>query len=753
MKRAVSTLVAIGLVSLVVGGCPSEIQLNNNVTPDAAWTNECDPYEDEDDDGILNGHEGCMYATDTDGDGIPDYQDYDSDNDGLPDQLEAGDNVINTPPTDFDGDGIPDFRDYDSDNDGVSDGDEDRDHNGIVGQCGVYCPDLDPAQCGQGQVCLASGLCDPPVTFECAQGETDPLNPDTDGDGISDADEGSFICNPRSESNPSGRRAVKYYTPTAGKFQIGVEADAMVQEQTIVNRSDEKCGDTAKEDEDGDGLANCEDPDCYNTSACDASSATFDLQEESSNTAGFVLTRKPLASTVEEENSMIIDELTTALGNANVTMRASGSSKILLDEYPTVVRAMLDISGMPLTTVSELRNNVMSVLTGKLENEYTNLPAPFGPTTSNFILAFSVQLRTPPSGLGEPYVVVMGAVATTLDYNDSTKSTGFNVDDASNGSGLAAPGDGHEAECETYLVATQPVADIIWIIDESGSMSEEQQSVATNAVNFFNRAIAYGLDFRMGVTDVHIGNDGMFCTDDGQSNDFFLTPTSLSQFQACALEPWGSLTYEGGSEHGITQGYNAIVNHLPRMNAPDRIRPEAQLVIIYVSDEAAQEVQTSCGSSPPWDPACIQAEVQPTINLLLGLSNPEGQGTAHAIVGPPPSGCSTAPDPGGGYLEIATATGGQIASVCQADLGATLQIIIEDIVANSSPVVLHHYPISVSVAAAKDGVALERSRLDGFDYRSSANTIVFVNQEFDPLNPSEVIVSYERWITTILPPD
>ena len=125
---------------------------------------------------------------------------------------------------------------------------------------------------------------------------------------------------------------------------------------------------------------------------------------------------------------------------------------------------------------------------------------------------------------------------------------------------------------------------------------------------------------------------------------------------------------------------------------------------------------------------------------------------AHAIVGPPPSGCSTA-SVGGGYVEIATATGGQIAAVCQADLGSTLQIIIEDIVANSSPVVLQHYPISVSVAAAKDGIALERSRLDGFDYRSSANTIVFVNQEFDPLNPSEVLVSYERWITDLLPPD
>ena len=471
-------------------------------------------------------------------------------------------------------------------------------------------------------------------------------------------------------------------------------------------------------------------------------------QDPNASAAGFAITRKPLAATVEEENTMIINELITVLGSANVMMRASGSSKILLDEYPTVVRAMVDLTGMSATTVSEMRNSIMAILMGRLENEYTNLPDAFGATASNFVLSFSVQERTPV--IGDRYIVIMGGLGTNLDYNDSTKTTGFHVDDAANGSCLAAPGDGHEAECETYLVATQPVADIIWIIDESGSMSQEQQSVAANAVNFFNRAIAYGLDFRMGVVDVNIANNGVLCTGQGQSNDFFLTPANLSQFQACALEPWGSLTYEGGTEHGITQGYNAIVNHLPRANAPNRIRPDAQLVLIYVSDEAAQEVQTAC--NPDTDPVCIQAEIQPTLNLLNGISNPEGQGTAHAIVGPPPSGCSTA-SLGSGYVEIATATGGQVASVCQSDLGATLQIIIEDIVANSSPVVLHHYPISVSVAAAKDGLALERSRLDGFDYRSSANTIVFVNQEFDPLHPSEVIVSYERWITNLIPPD
>jgi hypothetical protein len=188
----------------------------------------------------------------------------------------------------------------------------------------------------------------------------------------------------------------------------------------------------------------------------------------------------------------------------------------------------------------------------------------------------------------------------------------------------------------------------------------------------------------------------------------------------------------------------------------NRIRPDAQLVVIYVSDERADELEDAgcigdTSGDPPIDAGCIQTVIQETLDLLTGFSNPEGVGKAHAIVGPHPGNCPTASESGRGYTEIVSYLGGQVGSVCQSDLGATMQIIIEDIVASSSPVVLRYVPISVSIACSKDGVALSRSRQDGFDYRASANTLVFVGQEFDPLHPSEVLVSYERWVTDIVP--
>lgn len=81
-------------------------------------------------------------TVDTDGDGIPNYQDLDSDGDGIPDNVEAQTSTEYTAPSgndadndglddayessglsaiDTDGDGTPDFLDTDSDNDGTGD--------------------------------------------------------------------------------------------------------------------------------------------------------------------------------------------------------------------------------------------------------------------------------------------------------------------------------------------------------------------------------------------------------------------------------------------------------------------------------------------------------------------------------------------------------------------------------------------------------------------------------------------------------
>ncbi len=99
---------------------------------------------DSDNDTILDLHEG---ATDYDNDGLANFIDPDSDGDCVLDRVEAR----GMPPADSDLDGHPDFLDRDSDNDGVPDQGEDANCNGLVDNH-----------------------------------ESNPLEVDTDGDGVSD---------------------------------------------------------------------------------------------------------------------------------------------------------------------------------------------------------------------------------------------------------------------------------------------------------------------------------------------------------------------------------------------------------------------------------------------------------------------------------------------------------------------------------------------------------------------------------------
>ena len=114
-----------------------------------------DDFTDVNNDGWDDGAFG-QEIIDTDEDGLPDYLDRDSDNDGISDVLEGGfedqdddqqidnfedfdsdgwdDNSAGKIIPDTDGDGIPDFQEIDSDNDGIPDAEEigeDCDNDGL----------------------------------------------------------------------------------------------------------------------------------------------------------------------------------------------------------------------------------------------------------------------------------------------------------------------------------------------------------------------------------------------------------------------------------------------------------------------------------------------------------------------------------------------------------------------------------------------------------------------------------------------
>jgi hypothetical protein len=290
-------------------------------------------------------------------------------------------------------------------------------------------------------------------------------------------------------------------------------------------------------------------------------------------------------------------------------------------------------------------------------------------------------------------------------------------------------------------------------------MDDNRQDIVNNANNFFARALASGLDFRMGVTGVCDPKGsfkaavGKFCskistnTSDDGGQDRFLLPSEQAIFSSCVNNPPG---YEGGSEYGLTAALEAVKKHLPRAaNTPEKVRPDAKLVIITVTDEVPQELGNGTLSYSDFDKcaldpakqAAVQGFIKPHLDTLSGVTDPEAQATYHLIGGVCNNGCSA--DIAHGYRELAQQLGGEIADVCQKNLGASLQQIVDNVIGAASPVRLAHVPISASLAVMLDGAPLKRSRAGGFDYRASANSLAFINVPF--VKGSVVVASYKRW--------
>jgi hypothetical protein len=713
--------------------------------PDVS-SGQCIPGQDTDGDQVPDEVEGCG-GVDTDGDKIPDFTDTDSDNDKVLDKIEAGPDPAH--PVDSDGDGVPDYRDKDSDNDGVEDGDEDLNGDGLLGcclsTCGEKrkgCREAKPDECGAGQTC-GSGSCQPAVDFLCSNGESNPKLPVTFPGNKPDKDLPTFVCRKDGETSSLGLKVMQFRKSAVGDWHVALEKEAVYGEATLASPK-----------------------------AMEAV-ANFDLVGPDQAVAGFIVSLPTGGLDVSQLASGLATKITTQLpGKANVAQLVSGTITTSHDKFPTVVGTQLELTLSGPKNAPALRNDLLPLILSRPPADLSQLPPPnFGPSSASHILAFQTLLR--PDGR----LLVMGAIAEKGMVQDAKRATGFHLDDLSNGTGLATATDGDTIECDPFVLAGKPIADIIWVVDESGSMDDNRQDIVNNATDFFARALKSGLDFRMAVTGVKDPTEagvqpGKFCSrasadieDDG-GDDRFLLSTEQSTFQACVQNP---PYYEGGFEFGLTNAFQAVTRHLPRKpgSVGDllKIRSEATLVLVIASDEAPEELKFGTfwnGKTGILWPAdydiqtcstpqlgAVQSFVQDWVTLFQGNNpthGPEAKAIVHLIGGV----CKV--DCGGGWMpieypwgyeQIVKATGGQIADICQKNLGTTLQLIIDSVAGAASPAVLDLVPISASLAVAIGQTQLARSRVQGFDYNSAANSLLFIGVNFS--KGDQVVASYRRW--------
>ena len=539
--------------------------------------------------------------------------------------------------------------------------------------------------------------------------------------GAADASNQPVVCIPRTDDNPDGLKDVKYLDSSEtvypqSDWRIALEPDAEVHWGAVADLAPHEAV------------------------------MLFDLSQPDVELAGFLVSRTAATDDAPTEAHLmenVLRQVVSAI--SQVSARSSGSNIQSLDGFDVVVGMTLDVVTSSTTDVVRLREAVLPALLGRSDQQVSFPDVGWhGGNDRRFVITMQVLHR------GEAdQVLLVGSVARASDYEDRHRKTALHGDDFANGTNLTVSLNGEARECEDRLLDKQAMADVIWLDDESITMRKYRENVATHATTFFERAELAGLDFRMGVTETDDGKEGIFASREAASpsGDRWLYPGDLAEFQENINNPSGPDSPDGALEHGLTAAQATLDRHLPRSDSdPSRIRPDASLTLILMTDERAQELEDAEIFEDGSGMTLINAEQAAAVETMVAPLKEhleENRAVFHLIGVPESGGCVT--EIGYGYFGLVQATGGQFGSICQAGLGPTIDSIIEQIIGEASPIQLDYVPISSSITVMRDGVPVPRSRERGWDFRRTSNSIVFFDMPVDPANPADIVIGYRRW--------
>jgi hypothetical protein len=324
-------------------------------------------------------------------------------------------------------------------------------------------------------------------------------------------------------------------------------------------------------------------------------------------------------------------------------------------------------------------------------DESTNGPLPWNLSTDEE-KTFTITY-TPTDDLGDNAFIEIAS-------NDSSSPTRVNTE------GL---GDYYGWVTDEFEQETLKDIDILFVVDNSGSMNRVQTSLADNFDIFINIFAASGVDYHIAfiTTDnpIFVGEivTPLFADPIGEAN---------SQIRSIG-------TYGSANEKGIDTSYESLRGAGNAAPGSEFFREDAKLVIIYISDED--------------DHSSITPAVAATYFLALKMSS--SYVTAHAVIGDVPVGCGSA-QPGHLYNDIAMLMSGTSLSICATDWGTPMEQLAVESMVNSSFKLSDNNPVEQTIEVTVDGIVSY-----DWTYDSIYNSVVFDVMSI-PQNGQSIEISY-----------
>lgn len=381
-------------------------------------------------------------------------------------------------------------------------------------------------------------------------------------------------------------------------------------------------------------------------------------------------------------------------------------------------------------SIRRLRDELLFELAPFSRQDASGLPSSTGSPEDHFRVEISVIYRKNSSGKGQNLLTVAVAPFDKFRKVDKVR---FRLDDLTNTTNVAESVDDHLVRCELHTPKNGvPKAEFYWVIDQSGSMYREHSIVQNFANKFENKVKNTSLDYRLGVTNMVTQNKGHLAPSLWMTSGSKFS-NAIQKYTSRNCSSTGAWRCNGSVESGLEVGM-AGVRYMKGLagNNPtpaERARSNAEIVTIFMSDEAAQG--NHAGAK--------QFFKKHTTSFAL---------TAHQSQGS----CGPGrPAPAGDYKQVALGSGGAFADLCRGDLRKTLEKIIIKATGASSRFVLDRTPISSSLRVYLNGTWVPRSQDNGFDYFAERNSLSFFGKYRPQYNkkgdksPDYISVSFETF--------
>lgn len=248
---------------------------------------------------------------------------------------------------------------------------------------------------------------------------------------------------------------------------------------------------------------------------------------------------------------------------------------------------------------------------------------------------------------------------------------------------------GHKVEQHAYVTPAQNAVDVVLIVDDSGSMKEDQAKLASRMAGMLTDLDSLNIDYQVCYTTTDIDYYKGSPLKWADLNSYIMKKNSPNKNQVFLK----SIDALGSGWSGDEQGIKAMNLMVRDFKAAGCIRNDATLAVVLISDENERSVGGNASwSNTQYKPLTPENYPDSLINLVKSNWPAKKFLWNSIIVKPGDKACEDKQDlegqspsyPGTLYAELSNKTGGIIASICEADYAQSLKYI-KDRAVNSMP--------------------------------------------------------------------